>query len=75
MPIGSTTFSNNVNSKCCGCCKDYGNIAVSLTCDKNFVRNGDPIRVTGVIDNANGKIRVNEAKVIFEQNMIKIASN
>lgn len=75
MPIGPTRFFNNVNSKCCGCCKDYGNISVGLTCDKNFVRNGDMIRVTGMIDNSHGKVRVNEAKVIFEQNLIKIASN
>lgn len=65
MPIGPTTFINNVNSKCCSCCKDYGNIGVALTCDKNFVRNGDQIRVTGMIDNTHGKIRVNKAEVLF----------
>jgi len=26
-----------------------------MTCDKNFVRSGDTIQVTGVIDNSGGK--------------------
>ena len=75
MPVGPTTFYNSVESKCCGCCASYGVTSVSLSCDKNFVRSGDPIRVTGLIDNTNGKSRINSASVVLEQCLFEIASN
>ena len=75
MPVGPTTFYNSVESKCCGCCASYGVTSVSLSCDKNFVRSGDPIRVTGLIDNTNGKNRINSASVVLEQCLFEIASN
>lgn len=41
--------------QCCGCCANYGVVKVVMNCDKNFVRSGDIINVTGVIDNTGGK--------------------
>lgn len=75
MPMGPIMYSNSVESKCCGCCSSYGITSVSMSCDKNFVRSGDSIRVNGLIDNSNGKTRVNSATVVFEQCLFEIASN
>lgn len=55
MPIGALTLTNTVNSKCCGCCADYGNTVVTMNSDKNFVLNGDNIQVNGLINNSQGK--------------------
>lgn len=53
----------------------YGTTTVALSCDKNFVRSGDTIKVKGLIDNTFGKNRINSAKVVFEQWLFEIASN
>lgn len=58
MPVGKTSLTNTVNSKCCECCKDYGLTTVSLAADRNFVRSGDKIQVRGLIDNTQGKVKV-----------------
>jgi hypothetical protein len=47
VPLGALSLSNTVNSKCCGCCTDYGNIGVTLNSSKNFVLNGDTIQING----------------------------
>ncbi len=75
MPIGPTKLSNSVESKCCYCCASYGETLVSMSCDKNFVRSGDSIRVTGLIDNTNGKNRVDSASVVLEQCLFEVASD
>jgi len=54
MPIGPITITNTVNSKCCGCCANYGFISVTMNCNKNFVMNGDLIQIDGLIDNSRG---------------------
>ncbi len=41
--------------QCCGCCADYGVVKVKMNCDKNNVRSGDTIQVSGFIDNSAGK--------------------
>jgi hypothetical protein len=53
-PLGPLSITNNVNSKCCTCCCDYGITTVTLSSDKNFVRNGDTIQLNGKIDNTRG---------------------
>ena len=54
MPIGAVSLTNTVNSKCCGCCSDYGITTVSLSCSKNFVLNGDSVSISGFVDNKQG---------------------
>lgn len=54
MPIGPTTTTTSVNSKCCGCCADYGTVSVTLNSNRNFVMNGDLVQITGVVDNSRG---------------------
>lgn len=55
IPLGALTITNNINSQCCNCCTDYGNIRVVLNCNKNFVLNGDSIQISGMVDNSQGK--------------------
>lgn len=54
MAVGPITSTNTVNSKCCGCCADYGTVSATVNCDRNFVMNGDLIQVNGVVDNTRG---------------------
>lgn len=54
-----------MNSKCCGCCSDYGHISATLTCDKNFVMNGDLVQVAGCIDNTRGNTLIDSGTVVL----------
>lgn len=53
------------NSKCCGCCIDYGIITINMTCDKNFAMNGDSLVVSGFIDQSQGKDDIESAEIIL----------
>lgn len=55
MPIGAVAITQPINSKCCGCCSDYGIIVTSLNCSKNFVLNGEQVQISGSINNSQGK--------------------
>lgn len=39
--VGAISNTRNVNSKCCGCCMDYGTTGVTLNLSKNFLRTGE----------------------------------
>ena len=75
MPLEPVTAQNTTNSKCCGCCKDYGKTTVSFKCDKNFASNGDSINIEGFIDNSGSTTDIESGKVIFEERRIEISSD
>lgn len=62
------------NPQCCGCCADYGMVKVTMTCDKNFVRSGDTIQVTGRVDNSGGKEDLENGHVSFQDIRWKVSS-
>lgn len=55
VPLGAISITNNVHSQCCGCCASYGETAVTMNCNKNFMITGDNFSVNGVIDHSRGK--------------------
>ena len=60
--------------QCCGCCANYGIVKVVMTCDKNFVRSGDVINVSGVIDNSGGTEDITNCHISFQDIRWKISS-
>lgn len=60
-------------SGCC-CCRSNGQIIMSLTADKNFVKTGDTVNLSGVIDNRNGQAPVSCIKVHFLEKRWKRSS-
>jgi hypothetical protein len=65
-PLGPVGVTNNVNSKCCSCCCDYGVTSVTLNCDKNFVLNGDTIQLNGTINNNRGTEKIKSWRVVLQ---------
>ncbi len=65
-PLGPISLTNNVNSKCCSCCCDYGITSVTLNSDKNFVLNGDTIQLNGAINNSMGKEKIKSWRVVLQ---------
>ena len=74
MPLGALTVTNHVNSKCCGCCTDYGNMTVGLSCNKNFVLNGDNIQISGMINNSQGKEKIESWRLMLEEVRFMVSS-
>ena len=74
VPLGALSLTNNVNSKCCGCCSDYGNIGATLNSSKNFVLNGDMIQVNGQVNNSQGKAQIENWKIMFEERRRMVSS-
>ena len=74
MPIGAATTSQTTNAKCCHCCASYGTTTINMTCDKNFVLNGDTIQVNGVIDHSKGTEDIENWKIMLEERRVMIAS-
>lgn len=72
-PIGPGTLTHKVNSKCCGCCADYGFISATLNCDKNFIMNGDLLQINGCVDNSRGN-KVVEGRIVLERRLFMVAS-
>ena len=75
MPLGPIISQMTLTPKCCGCCCSYGNIEVTLNCNKNFVTSGDTIFVSGSIDLRNGKTDVTDANLTFCEKRIMIADS
>lgn len=74
VPFGALSLTNTVNSQCCGCCTDYGNISVTLNSSKNFVLNGDTIQINGEVNNTQGKIKIDNWKIYFEEHRRMISN-
>lgn len=47
---------------------------MGISCDKNFIRTGDQIQVSGYIDNSTGKDSISNLRVSFLENRWKISS-
>ena len=74
MPIGAATTSQTTNAKCCHCCASYGTTTINMTCDKNFVLNGDTIQVNGVIDHSRGTEDIKTCRIMLEERRVVISS-
>lgn len=72
-PIGPATLTNTVNSKCCGCCADYGFTSVTLNCDRNFVMNGDLLQINGCVDNSRGN-KVVDTRIVLERRRFMVST-
>ena len=66
IPLGGIVSKSNNLKKCCGCCRDYGEVRVALASDKNFVTTGDMIEVSAIVDNSNGSIKLRNGRINFE---------
>lgn len=45
-----------------------------MDCDKNFVRTGDNVQISGVIDNTGGKTNIKNCKIQFLDIRWKVSS-
>jgi hypothetical protein len=72
--LGPASITQTTNAQCCGCCKDYGHVKISLSSDKNFVMMGDSMNVSVVIDNSLGKVEVDRSTISFQEKRVMISS-
>ena len=73
VPYQGQQTAITTSSQCCGCCSSYGSTTISLSCDRNFITNGDQISVKTNIDNTQATKELEYVKLVLKMNKIMVS--